>query len=449
MQDNGGQVGSQDFGIGVFRAVQKVRFVVQTETDPRRHTATPACPLVGTGLGNRFNWQPLYFRAHTVPADARNASINHVANTGHGQRGLSHVGGQHNPPSLVALKHPVLFLVTQAGIQRQHFGMTQVSVAQHLAHGPDLPLAWQKNQYIPRRLLFLPFMLFNLVQRREDTVGPALIPVVLVPNQGAISNIYRKGTTADFNHRRFVEKLAEALHLDRGRGDDDFQIRALRQQLLEIAEQKINIQAALVGLIDNQRVIAIQKTVMLHFCQQDAVGHYLDPGRFRGVVGKPHLVPDLLPYRLTQFFGNPAGNTARGDTPGLGMANKPADAPPQVQANLRNLSGFTGPGLTSNDHHLMVVDGITDVLDAIADRQPCGKGHRLVQCLTLTHLVEPLIQPLRHLFQVLVTRVTLATAYTTNDAGGLLLVTGVQLAHHRFDSGPGINGSFGTSVVSH
>ena len=219
--------------------------------------------------------------------------------------------------------------------------------------------------------------------------------------------------------------------------------------MLEIAEQKINIKAALVGLIDNQRVIAIQKTVMLHFCQQDAVGHYLDPGRFRGVVGKPHLVPDLLAYRLTQFFGNPAGNTARGYPPGLGMTNKPADAAPQVQANLRNLSGFTGPGLTSNDHHLMVVDGITDVLDAIADRQPGGKGRRLVQCLTLTHLVEPLIQPLRHLFQVLVTRVTLATAYTTNDAGGLLLVAGVQLAHHRFDSGPGINGSFGTSVVSH
>src|SRR5690606_13330875 len=268
-------------------------------------------------------------------------------------------------------------------------------------------------------------------------------------NQGSISNIHREGATADFDYGRFVEKLAEAFHLNRGRGDDDFQIRALRQQLLEVAEQKIDIQAALVGLIDNQRVIAIQKTVVLHFRQQDTVGHYLDPGRFRSVVGKPHLIPDLLAYRLTQLFGNPAGNTARGNSPGLGMANQAADAPPQIQANLRNLCGFTGAGFTGNDDHLMVIDGVTDILDPIANRQPGGKGRRLVQFLTLTRLVQSLIQPLRLLFQILIAGATLATAYTANDAGGLLLVTGVQLAHHRFDGSPRVNRSIGTSVVSH
>jgi hypothetical protein len=39
------------------------------------------------------------------------------------------------------------------------------------------------------------------------------------------------------------------LWIDSGGGNDQFQIRALRQKLLEITQEKIDIEATLMGLI--------------------------------------------------------------------------------------------------------------------------------------------------------------------------------------------------------
>jgi hypothetical protein len=56
-----------------------------------------------------------------------------------------------------------------------------------------------------------------------------------------------------------VEVLGEALRVDGGGGDDQLQVRALGQQLLQIAEQEVDVEAALVGLVDDQRVVFVQQ----------------------------------------------------------------------------------------------------------------------------------------------------------------------------------------------
>ena len=68
----------------------------------------------------------------------------------------------------------------------------------------------------------------------------------------------------------------KTLNINGGRGDDHFQIGSFRQNQLDIAQQKINIQTAFVGFIDDQSVIAIEKTVMLNLRQQDTIGHQFD-----------------------------------------------------------------------------------------------------------------------------------------------------------------------------
>jgi len=45
--------------------------------------------------------------------------------------------------------------------------------------------------------------------------------------------------------------FAESLRLDRGRGDDQLQVGALREDLLEVAEEEVDVQAALVRLVDD------------------------------------------------------------------------------------------------------------------------------------------------------------------------------------------------------
>ena len=48
---------------------------------------------------------------------------------------------------------------------------------------------------------------------------------------------------------------------------------------LQHAEQEIDVETALVRLVDDQRVVAAQQPVVLQLAQQDAVRHHLDAAR--------------------------------------------------------------------------------------------------------------------------------------------------------------------------
>ena len=63
------------------------------------------------------------------------------------------------------------------------------------------------------------------------------------------------------------------LGINRCRGDDQLQVWSLWQQLLQIAQQEIDIQAALMRLINNDRVVLAQQRITLSLGQQDAIGH--------------------------------------------------------------------------------------------------------------------------------------------------------------------------------
>ncbi|CRH67735.1 Uncharacterised protein [Chlamydia trachomatis] len=110
-----------------------------------------------------------------------------------------------------------------------------------------------------------------------------------VSGEGAIADFDGEGATRDFNNRcrllqrpmtgqtiPHTEVLSETLRVDRRRGDDDFQIWARRKQASQIAQDEVNVQAAFVGLVNNQCVVATKQWIGLDFCQQNAVGHQFD-----------------------------------------------------------------------------------------------------------------------------------------------------------------------------
>ena len=115
--------------------------------------------------------------------------------------------------------------------------------------------------------------------------------------------------------------LRKTLRIYGGRGDDDFQIGAFRQQLLEIAHDEVNIQTALVSFIDNDAVILAQLTVLLNFCQQDAVRHQLHLGVGTDAVIKADFIAHSLTDLGLQLLGEACCHTARRQAPRLGMAN--------------------------------------------------------------------------------------------------------------------------------
>ncbi len=163
--------------------------------------------------------------------------------------------------------------------------------------------------------------------------------------------------------------IAEALGVDRGRGDDDLEVRAAGQQLLEVAEDEVDVQAALVRFVDDERVVAEQLPVALQLGEQDAVGHHLDQRAVAGRVGEAHLVADRGTQLGAEFAGDPLRDGARRDPPRLGVPDLPGDPPAELEADLGELGGLPGARLTGDDHHLVIPDGRGDLVLALADRE--------------------------------------------------------------------------------
>ena len=110
--------------------------------------------------------------------------------------------------------------------------------------------------------------------------------------------------------------------------------------------------------------------------EQDAVGHQLDERVGLRVVGEPHLVADGLAERRAELVRDPRRDRARGDAPRLRVADEPALAAPEREADLRQLRRLAGTGLAADDHHRVCRDGRGDLVGALRDRKLGGIGDR-------------------------------------------------------------------------
>ncbi|MCY1174198.1 hypothetical protein D9M73_143920 [compost metagenome] len=357
-------------------------------------------------MGYRFDRQALDLGAVAVATDARGAAVDHVTDARHGQRGFRDVGCQHHATARVRLEDPLLFGRRQACVQRQDLGVLELGLAQHFRGIANLALAGQEHQHVTRAAAFAALVGGNFVEGGEDRLihrQVVLDPVallILFQGQRAIPGVHREGTAGDFDNGRIVEMLGETLQVDGCRSDDDFQVGTARQQGFQVAEQEVDVEAAFVGLVDDDRVVAFQITIILGFRQQDAVGHQFDQGAGITLILESHLIADQRAQRCTEFFGDPAGDAARSDPAGLGVADQAVLAATDFQANLRQLGGFTRAGLTGDDQHLMLFQRLFDFVALGGDRQAVVvTDHRqagLARQYLLTgrlHPRHPLAQP--------------------------------------------------------
>jgi hypothetical protein len=128
--------------------------------------------------------------------------------------------------------------------------------------------------------------------------------------------------------------LCEALRLDRRGRDDQLEVGAAWQQLLQVAEDEVDVEAPLVRLIDDQRVVPEQRSVVLDLGEQDAVRHHLDHGVVADLIGEAHLVADRRAQRRVQLLGDALGDRARGYPARLGVADLAAYAATQLETDL-------------------------------------------------------------------------------------------------------------------
>jgi hypothetical protein len=156
------------------------------------------------------------------------------------------------------------------------------------------------------------------------------------------------------------------------RRDDHLQVRAPWQQSPKVTEDEVDVEAALVSLIDDDRVVAQQVPVVLQLGEQDSVGHHLHPPGRGSLGSEPDLVADYVTQVGLQLCGDPLSNAASSYPTWLGVADQlsgPAASPTaEFQANLGQLRRLPGSGLPRDDHHLVVADRIGDVATAGRDR---------------------------------------------------------------------------------
>ena len=371
-QDHARQRRAQDLGVGEFRARMVIVFAVKADAHAGRHAPAAPGALVGRRARNVFGLQLLDLVAVAVAVDARQARVDHVADAGHGQRGLGDIGGEHDAARAGRPEHALLLLERQARVQRQDFSTLRVVLAQHFGGLADLAFARQKNQDVsPTRLAR------QFVHRIDDGL-PRLFFLVIVHGWRPVTHFDRIKPSRHLDDRRRRTRMrevpGEALRID-GRGrHDQLQVRPLRQQALQVPEQEVDVEAALVRLVDDQRVVAAQQPVALRFRKQDAVGHHLDIGVPRDLVGKTHLVADRMAEQALQFLCNARCNRARRDPARLGMADQSRHAAFEVEADLGQLCCLPRTGFAAHDHDLVRRDRLRNLVAPGDHRKVVGIG---------------------------------------------------------------------------
>ena len=303
--------------------------------------------------------------AVAVTLDAGAAGVDDEMDARNGQRGFRNIGCKHNAWPVLRLEDALLLGLRQARKQRQDLGLamqrmvTEVS-AQMVGHFADFPLARQENQDVAARAAAWPAPEF--VNAVGNGLRQAMLTCFL---ERAIAHLHRKHPARHLKHRRRPPGLREvpgkAISVNRGRGHDDAQIGPPRQDAFDVTEKKVNVQAAFMRLVNDQRVVGPQQRVRLGFGQQNAVGHELDRGLARQPVLEAHLVAHHLARCAAQFLRHPLGDAGCSDASWLRMPDQTAQAgrliqpsPPQRQGNLRQLGGLARAGFAADDDDLVL-----------------------------------------------------------------------------------------------
>ena len=326
LQDDGSEVGAQDFRLGVGGALRVVFFAVEADADAGGDAATASGALVGGGLRDGLYRQALGFGAQRVAADARGASVDDGFDARHGERGFGDVGGKDDAARRLRAEHRLLVGKREAAEERQHVGVAQLFAAQAVGGFADVALAGEED---------------------EDVVAPVLVEFgdgaddgvrrVLLFTRRTVADFHRIGAPTDVQYRRAAEVRGEFFRVDGCRGDDDFEVGTARGEAVQVAEEEVDIEAALVRLIDNDDFVLREVRVGKGFGEQHAVGHQLDDGGVAGFFVKTHLVANGITERRIELLGDARGDAARGDAARLRMGDGAACAKAEGETKLRQL----------------------------------------------------------------------------------------------------------------
>ncbi len=293
--------------------------------------------------------------------------IDDIPNSRDGQGGFGDVGGHDDFAAGDGAEDPGLLVGGQPGEQRQDNAAPVVVAGQQVAGLADILLGRHEDQDVPKGPTGL-----KRVDHPQRLVDVGLFSVFgPIRVRRPVVDRHRIHPAGDLDDRGLVEECRKFGGVDGRRGDDQLELRPLRQNGFQHSEDKIDVEAALMGLIHDQGVVGSQLAVALRLGQQDPVGHDFDVGFGPGGVLKADFMPHHTAGGRAEFFGQAAGQAGGGDPAGLGAPDLALQAATGRQAEFGDLGRLARPGLPGDNRHGMAADG-GDNLVAVGENRKIG-----------------------------------------------------------------------------
>ena len=367
-QNHLSQVGPLDFGLGKRAARFEVLLGIQPDANTGLDTTRPSFALVGAALRHRFDREPPRTGAGIVAAHPDQTGVDDEADARNGERGLGNVGGDDHLATGRRTENLLLIAGTQPPEERNHLRFGAQSPLDQVRTFADVAFTGQEDEHVTCAGLIEETL--TLTGGRVDKIGVGRIRRGTLAPRGPILDLYRERTARNFDDWRVVESLREGRGVDGGRGDDDLQVGALSQEVLEVPQQEVDVQRTLMSLVDDDGLVFGQRRITLHLGQQHTVGHQLDDRIAARPVVEADLATHLAAPGHVQFFGDASRDGQRGHATGLGATNHGPGPKSGLQAHLGDLGRLARSGLTGNDHHRMGADRGHNVILASRDGQP-------------------------------------------------------------------------------
>ena len=356
-QDHGREVRAPDLGGGEPRPALEVLPRVEPDARARPDPPAPPAPLLGGGARDRLDGEALDLGPVAVPADAGEPGVDHEPDAGHGNGGLRDVRRQHHPPPLAGAEDPLLPGVVEACVQGRH--LEPAVRAKGLRRLPDVALAGQEDEDVAR----------PLPRRRPDRLRHGRDRILGSGPRLRVADLDRVRPSRYVDDRSASEEARDALGVEGCRADDHPEVGAMGEHPLQMAEQQIDVEGALVRLVDDEGVVGLEESVLPDLGHEDPVRHHLDVGVGTDFVVEADLGPDGLPHPAAQLARDAGGHASRGDPPRLGVADPARGPPPRGEADLRELGRLAGARLAADDHDRVAFDGGRDRQASGGDRK--------------------------------------------------------------------------------
>ncbi len=268
---------------------------------------------------------------------AREATVDHRADTRQGDAGLGHVGGQHDAPGagLGGVQRQLLFGQRQLAVQQDDLHVIAIeTLHEHGLCSCNLAPAWEESKHVAIAVFQgLPchtrkLMLDALLRARWRVVDAHRI------------------TTTRTGDARCVEPLRDALAVQGRRHHQQPQFgpqRGLHIQRERSAE--IPGQMAFVEFVEQDRADPAQFRIILDQPREDALGNHLDPRRRTDLRFEADAIADGATDLLTKLLRHELRRRARGDAPRLQHQDLLPSEPRRIeqrQRHLRRLAGTRG-----------------------------------------------------------------------------------------------------------